>query len=88
MNDKYSMDKNINVSVPQGSINGQVLFNSYLLAIHEVIDSQIAVIAFADGHSLQKDFQLRGENERKIVKLLENNLLNVQSWMNANKLWK
>ena len=85
VNDKYSTGKNINFSVAQGSINGLVLFNSYLSIILEVIDTKIAVNAFADDHSLQKEFQPRGENESKTVKLLENNLLSVQLWINANK---
>ena len=59
VNDKYSTDKNINFSVPQGSINGPVLFNSYSSTINEVIDTEIAVSVFADDHNLQKDFQPR-----------------------------
>ena len=86
VNDKYSTDKNINLSIPQGSINGLVLFNSYSSTICQIIDTKIAVNAFADDHSLQKDFQPKGENESKRVTLLENNFLSVQSWMNANKL--
>ena len=52
VNDKYSTDKNINFSVPQGSINGPVLFNSYSSTIFEVIDTKIAVNVFADDHHL------------------------------------
>ena len=77
VNDKYSTGKNIHFSIPQGSINGPVFFNSYSSTIHEVIDTKIAVNAFADDHSLQKDFQPRGENESEVTG---------NSWMNANKL--
>ena len=83
VNNMYPTDKNINFSVPQGSINGPVLFNSYSLTICEVIVTKIAVNAFAGNHSLQNDFQPRGENESKMMKLLANNVL---AWMNANKL--
>ena len=78
VNDKYSTDKNMNFSVPV-SINRLDLFNSYSSTICEVIDIKIAVNAFADDHSLQKDFQHVGETESKMVKLPENNLLSVQS---------
>ena len=54
-----------------------VLFNSYTSTIWEVIDTEIAVNAFGDDHMLLKDFQHRGENESKMVKLLETNLLSV-----------
>ena len=41
MNGKFSTDKNMHFSVPQGSIVGPVLFNSYSLTIHEVNDTKL-----------------------------------------------
>ena len=59
------------MSVPQGAVNGPVLFNSYSSTIRDVIDTEITVNAFVGDHSLQKCFKPINENESKTVELLE-----------------
>ena len=71
---------------PQGSINGPVLFNVYSPTIRSVIDLDITVNAFADDHSLQKEFILDLEEEIPTIKQLESNLVKVENWMSTNRL--
>ena len=42
-NGTYSSKKEISLSLPQGSINGPVLFNSYSSTIRSVIDESIKI---------------------------------------------
>ena len=73
-------------SIPQGSINGPVLFNSYSSTIQSVIDQSIKINAFADYHSLQKEFSPIPTEEIAVVSQLQNNLDQINSWMNENCL--
>ena len=74
VNGTYSSKKEISLSVPQGLINGPVLFNSYSSTIQSVIDESIKINAFADDHSLPKDFSPIPTEEITVVSHLENNL--------------
>ena len=47
----------ITFSVPQGAINGPISFNADSSTIRYEIDKDINVNAFADDHSLQKEFR-------------------------------
>ena len=73
-------------SVPQGSINGPVLFNAYSSTIRLVIDSEITVNAFADDHFLQKEFIPHLEQGVPTIKKLESYLVKVEHWMSTNRL--
>ena len=74
INNNYSDKKDVSFLVPQGSINGPLLFNSYSSTIRDVIDTEMTVNAFADDHSLQKCFKPINESEPKTTELLESNL--------------
>ena len=86
INGTYSSKKEISFSVPQGSKNVPVLFNSYSLTIKSVIDESIRINAFADNRSLQKDFSPIQTEEISVGNILENNLDQINSWMNENCL--
>ena len=86
VNGTYSSEKEISFSIPQGSINGPVLCNSYSSTIWSVIDESIKINAFADNHSLQKYFGPIPTEEIVVVSQLENNLDQINSWMNENQL--
>ena len=86
INKNYSDWKYLSFLVPQESINGPVLFNSYSSTIIDVIDTEITVNAFTDDHSLQKCFKPINENESKTIELLESNLKKAGEWMCQNWL--
>ena len=82
--DVYSETKTINYSVPQGSINGPVLWNVYSSTIHTAIDDNINIFAFADDHTLQNSAAPKLEALQQSQSNLNNTMLNVQNWMNTN----
>ena len=86
VNSTYSSKKEISFSVPQGSISGPVLFNYYSSTIWSAIDKNIKINAFADDHSLQKDFSPIPTEEIAVMSQLENNLDQINSWMSENHL--
>ena len=85
INDVYSSMRDIEFSLPQGSINGPVLFNAYSSTIILVIDLEIIVNAFANDHSLQKEVTPHPEQEIPNIKQLESNLVKVENWMSTNR---
>ena len=86
INGIYSSKMEILFSIPQGLINGPVLFSSYSSTIWSVIDKSIKTNAFPDNHSLQKDFGPIPTEEIAVGSQLENNLGQRNSWMNENCL--
>ena len=86
INNTYFDEKDLSFSVPQGSINGPVLFNSNSSPIRDVIDTEITVNAFTDDHSLQKCFKPINDNESQAIELLEINLKKAGEWMCQNRL--
>ena len=51
---QYSMEKIINFLVPQGSLIGPILFNTYCSTLVEVIPTGISINGFVADHSLEK----------------------------------
>ena len=86
VNNAYSNDREISFSVPQGSINSPILFNSYSSTIRSEIDKDIIVNSFTSGHSLQKEFRWGPIIEMQTIRQIEGNLEKVQNWMNYNSL--
>ena len=82
----YSSRRDIDFLVPQGSINGPVPFNTYSSTIRLVTDSGITVNAFADDHSLQKEFIAHSEQDLPTIKQLESNLVKVENRMSMSRL--
>ena len=75
--------------VPQGSVEGPILFNFYCSIITSVIDegSEIELGTFAAGHSLRKTFiPALPDNEKEALKVMEMSLDNIIKWMNMNWL--
>ena len=86
VNNAYSDDREIRFSVPQGSINGPILFNPYSSTMRSEIEKDIIVNAFADDHSLQKEFRPEPIIEMQTIRQVEGNLEKVQNWMSYNRL--
>ena len=68
---EYSDIKTFNFSVPQGGILSPTLINCYSSTIASRVLSDIGINAFADDHSLQKDFTLGGPEEITSITNLE-----------------
>ena len=81
INGKESELKSISCGVPQGSLLGPLLF---ILYINDLQNSSqlLSFICFADDSNLF----LSHRNPHTLVSTLNNELKNVQSWINANKL--
>ena len=50
-------EKIMNFSVPQGSLLGPILFNSYCSTLWDIIPTNKDLNSYADDHSLQKNFK-------------------------------
>ena len=82
----YSSDtKNINFSVPQGSILGPALFNCYVSTLMEIIPEteDNFVTGYEDNHALINSFH--AENI-EISPTLVSNISFIQDWMDKNQL--
>ena len=83
---QYSMEKIINFSVPQGSLLGHVLFNTYCSTLVEMILTGISINGFADDHLLQKSCKPGMKSEIETVELMQTSMVKVDSWMKENRL--
>ena len=72
--------------MPQGSLLGPVLFNTYCSTLVEVIPTGISINGFADDHSLQKSCKPGTKSEIETVELLETCMTEVDYWMKENRL--
>ena len=82
----YSSDtKNINFSVPQGSILGPTLFNCYVSTLMEIIPEteDNFVTGYADSHVIINSFH---PENIEISSTLTSNISCIQEWMDKNQL--
>ena len=57
INNTHSKEQTINYSVPQGSIQGAFLFNTYASTISDVIPTTLELMGYADDHWIKKPFK-------------------------------
>ena len=57
VNGKYSEEKQLTYSVPQGSCSGVYLFNLYCSMLNDVVPSDLHLSGFTDDHSVMKEFK-------------------------------
>ena len=82
MNGKYSDEKQLTYSVPQGSCSGAYLFNLYCSTLNDIIPSDLHFSGFADDHSVRKEFRANGRNaELQTKEEIEECMVNIRSWM-------
>ena len=62
MNGKYSDEKQLTYSVPQGSCSGAYLFNLYCSTLNDIVPSDLHVSGFADDHAVRKEFRANDRN--------------------------
>ena len=87
INGKESSERNLTVSVPQGSCAGANIFNLYCSPLHEVIPQDLQLSGFADDHSVRKSFKASDrEEEVHTVEQTEACMLSIKNWMDEMRL--
>ena len=85
--EKYKT-RQLEFSVPQGSIQGAFLFITYASTLDDLIDNLI-LNGFADDHSVRKTFKLTRldhTDELDTVKIIEKAMLDINVWMDQGHL--
>ena len=80
-NNKISSLQNVSCGVPQGSILGPLLFLLYVNDLYKA-SSILKPIMFAD----DTNFFYSNKNIKQLFHVMNQELLNIQTWFNANKL--
>ena len=87
VNGAYSKDKDLMVSVLQGSCVGANIFNLYCLPLQDVVPDDLQLSGFADDHSIRKAFKAGNTNEEiSTISKLESCLLSIKQWMDQVRL--
>ena len=87
INDKYSSERSLDFSVPQGSAGGPVFYNLYAAPLVDIIPEEIDLIGFADDHTLIKSFTPGTENAETVCRSeLEACMSSVNKWMGTMRL--
>ena len=83
----YSKDKDLTVSVPQGSCTGANIFNLYCSPLQEVIPEDLQLSGFADDHSVRKTFKASNRLDEESTKIrLQECLISIKKWMDKTRL--
>ena len=86
VNGIYSKERNLEVSVPQGSCARANIFNLYCSPLQDIVPEDLQLSGFADDHSIRKAFKAGNTNaERETITKLETCLLSIKKWM--DKAW-
>ena len=80
-----SQPRQLDYSVPQGSIQGAFLFVAYASTLDEIVDStKLELNGFADDHSVRRSFKpskLDHKEELDTIAIMEQSMLDIKSWM-------
>ena len=83
----YSKDKDLTVSVPQGSCAGANIFNLYCSPLQVVVLDDLQLSGFADNHSVRKTFKASNRlDEENIKTKLQECLISIKKWMDETRL--
>ena len=87
VNGAYSKEKDLGVSVLQGSCVGANIFNLYCSPLQDVVPDDLQLSGFADDHSVRKAFKAGNTNEEiSTISKLESCLLSIKQWMDQARL--
>ena len=87
VNGAYSKDRDLMVSVLQGSCVGANIFNLYCSPLQDIVPDDLQLSGFADDHSIRKAFKTGNTNEEiNTISKLESCLLNIKQWMDQARL--
>ena len=82
-----SSEMSLDFLVPQGSCGSPVLYSVYASSLQTEIPADVRLNAFADDHSLSCAFKANNrDQEVDTINSLEHCLLDVNKWMNQNRL--
>lgn len=83
----YSNEKNLEVSVSQGSCAGANIFNLYCSPFQNVVPEDLQLSGLADDHSVRKSFKASDrEEEYETRAKLEACLISIKNWMDQTCL--
>ena len=83
----YGKDKDLTVSVPQGSCAGANIFNLYCSPLQEVILEDLQLSGFPDAHSVRKTFKASNRLDEENTKTkLQECLISIKKWMDKTRL--
>ena len=82
-----SSERSLEISVPQGSYGSPMLYSAYAHSLQMEIPASVRLNTFADDHSLNYAFKANNmEQEDETMNCLEQCILNVNRWVNQNRL--
>ena len=82
VNRKYSDEKQLTYSVPQGSCSGAYLFNLYCSTLNDIVPSDLHLSGFVDDHAVRKEFRANDRNaELQTKEEIEECMVNIRQWM-------
>ena len=84
---KYSTNRPLDCSVPQGSLVGPNICLGYTSTLQEIVPEEVCLNGFADDHSLKRSFKADDRKaEHTTISILQNCLKDVKLWMDENIL--
>ena len=87
VNNSFSSDHRLGISVPQGSCAGPVLYNVYASTMQDVAPQGIQIHGYTDDHAFKKAFSAgNNEVEKKTMQNLQDCGADVKNWMDQNRL--
>ena len=86
VNDKYSTEKDLTFSVPQGSCASAFIFVSYSSVLKDSCPENISLNGFADDHSIMKAFKPGLQNEKETLSDLTNCMADIKNIMDSVRL--
>ena len=88
--DKLSQPRQLDYSVPQGSIQGAFLFIAYASTLDQIVDGRYLTLnGFADDHSVRKAFKpsrLDNKEEQETIAIMEKSMQGIKVWMDQVQL--
>ena len=85
-----SQPRQLDYSVPQGSIQGAFLFVAYVSTLDEIVDNtKLELNGFADDCSVRRMFKpskLGHKEELETIAIMEKSMLDIKSWMGQVRL--
>ena len=80
-----SQSRQLDYSVPRGSIQGAFLFIAYASTLDEIVhNTKLELNGFADDHRVRRSFKpskLDDKEELETITIMEQSMLDIKSWM-------
>ena len=87
VNHTHSSPVNIDLSVPQGSINGPIYFTCYSSTLSTTVGDGHTIVGYAEDHSIYSSFEAGNtSSEINAITNLSSTRMSIKYWMHANRL--